>query len=123
MRSIGSTAAASIAIITPKIANYTAELDFLAYFSERHSSTKATSANRRLTVFKRYFHWALRERHTRKDPTLKILPARHAQRSPSNLTKAQVEALDAPDISTALGLRDRAVQMLLGNADISTTTN
>ena len=94
--------------------NDTAELDFLGYFSERHSNTKATSANRRLTVFKRYFRWALRERHTKKDPTLKILPARQAQRSPSNLTEAQVEALlFAPDISTALGVRDRTMLELM----------
>ena len=94
--------------------NDTVELDFLGYFSERHSSTKASSANRRLTVFKRYFRWALRERHTRKDPTLKILPARQAQRSPSNLTEAQVEALlFAPDIATALGVRDRAMLELM----------
>ena len=94
--------------------NATAELDFLSYFSVRHSSTKATSANRRLTVFKRYFRWALRERHIRKDPTLKILPARQAQRSPSNLTEAQVEALlFAPDIATALGVRDRTMLELM----------
>ena len=94
--------------------NDTVEVDFLAYFSARHSNTKATSANRRLTVFKRYFRWALRERHIRKDPTLKILPARQAQRSPSNLTEAQVEALlYAPDIATALGVRDRTMLELM----------
>ena len=94
--------------------NESAEVDFLGYFSARHSSTKATSANRRLTVFKRYFRWALRERHTKKDPTLKILPARQAQRSPSNLTEAQVEALlYAPDIATALGVRDRTMLELM----------
>ena len=94
--------------------NDTVEVDFLAYFSARHSNTKATSANRRLTVFKRYFRWALRERHTRKDPTLKILPARQAQRSPSNLTEVQVEALlFAPDIATALGVRDRTMLELM----------
>jgi integrase/recombinase XerD len=36
---------------------------------------KATSANRRLTVFKRYFRWALRERLLSADPTLKLLTA------------------------------------------------
>ncbi len=94
--------------------NDTVEVDFLSYFSARHSSTKATSANRRLTVFKRYFRWALRERHTKADPTLKILPARQAMRSPSNLTEAQVEALlFAPDIATALGVRDRTMLELM----------
>ena len=40
----------------------TAELHLNAYFAARHAQTRATSANRRLTVLRRYFHWALRER-------------------------------------------------------------
>ena len=32
-----------------------------AYAVTRHAGSKATSTNRRLTVFKRYFRWALRE--------------------------------------------------------------
>ena len=30
--------------------------------AERHAATRATTANRRLTVFKRYYRWAVRER-------------------------------------------------------------
>jgi integrase/recombinase XerD len=97
-----------------KLLNQTTETDLQAYFAARHSVTKATSANRRLTVFKRYFRWALRERHIGKDPTLKILPARQAMRSPSTLTEAQVEALlFAPDLATALGVRDRTMLELM----------
>ncbi|MFZ9251685.1 MAG: site-specific integrase, partial [Hylemonella sp.] len=47
------------------------EADLSAYFSERHASTRASTANRRLTVFKRYFRWALRERRIDLDPTLR----------------------------------------------------
>jgi integrase/recombinase XerD len=36
-----------------KLLNQTTEPDLQAYFAARHSVTKATSANRRLTVFKR----------------------------------------------------------------------
>ena len=43
---------------------------------------KATSANRRLTVFKRYFRWALRERLLSADPTLKLLTAKQPLRVP-----------------------------------------
>ena len=39
------------------------------YFAARHAQTRATSANRRLTVLRRYFHWALRERRITQDPT------------------------------------------------------
>ena len=75
---------------------------------------KATSSNRRLTVLKRYFRWALRERHITADPTLKLLAAKQALRVPKTLTEAQVEALlKAPDASTPLGLRDRTMLELI----------
>ena len=75
---------------------------------------KATSSNRRLTVLKRYFRWALRERYMSADPTLKLLAAKQALRVPKTLTEAQVEALlKAPDESTPLGLRDRTMLELI----------
>ena len=75
---------------------------------------KATSANRRLTVFKRYFRWALRERLIEVDPTLRLLTARQPLRVPKTLSEAQVEALlAAPDADTPLGLRDRAMLELM----------
>ena len=67
------------------------ELNINAYFSDKHSSTKATSANRRLTVFKRYYRWLLRERKINADPTLKIQAAKQALRVPKTMTEAQVE--------------------------------
>lgn len=92
----------------------TRESELHAYFAARHGTTKATTANRRLTVFKRYFRWALRERVIAADPTLKLQSARQPLRVPKSLTEAQVEALlAAPDVQTALGLRDRAMLELL----------
>lgn len=91
-----------------------AESDLNAYFSARHSATKATSANRRLTVFKRYFRWALRERFITADPTLKLQAAKQALRVPKTMTEAQVETLlEAPDTDTYLGLRDRTMLELM----------
>jgi len=88
----------------------TEEADLQAYFAARHADTKATSANRRLTVFKRYFRWALRERLITADPTLRLQSAKQPLRVPKTLTEAQVEALlDAPDVDTPLGLRDRTM--------------
>ncbi len=90
------------------------EADINAYFAARHGATKATSANRRLTVFKRYFRWALRERLVSEDPTLKLQAAKQALRVPKTLSEAQVEALlGAPDAATALGLRDRTMLELM----------
>jgi integrase/recombinase XerD len=92
----------------------TAEADLNRYFSARHAATKATSANRRLTVFKRYFRWALREHLIAADPTLKLQSAKQALRVPKVMSEAQVEALlAAPDEDTPLGLRDRAMLELL----------
>ena len=94
--------------------NQTQETDLHAYFSARHANTKATSANRRLTVFKRYFRWMLRERFMTQDPTLKLLSAKQALRVPKTMTESQVEdLLAAPDINTDLGLRDKAMLELL----------
>jgi integrase/recombinase XerD len=88
----------------------TTETDLNGYFAARHGDTKATSANRRLTVFKRYFRWALRERLVQADPTLKLQSAKQPLRVPKTLSEAQVEALlAAPDVETPLGLRDRAM--------------
>ena len=75
---------------------------------------KATSANRRLTVFKRFFRWALREHLTTADPTLKMSAAKAPPRMPKTLSEAQVEALlAAPDVATPLGLRDRTMLELM----------
>jgi integrase/recombinase XerD len=91
----------------------TRELDLLGYMAHRKDG-KATSANRRLTVFKRYFRWALREHLVQADPTLKLLSAKQPLRSPKTLSEAQVEALlAAPEVDTPLGLRDRTMIELM----------
>jgi integrase/recombinase XerD len=92
----------------------TAETDLNSYFAARHSQTRATTANRRLTVFKRYFRWALREGVVTADPTLKLQSARQPLRVPKTLSEPQVEALlAAPDVDVPLGLRDRAMLELM----------
>ena len=92
----------------------TAESDINGYFAARHAHSKATTANRRLTVFKRYFRWALRERLVTSDPTLRLQSARQPLRVPKTLTEAQVESLlGAPDLDTPLGLRDRTMLELM----------
>jgi integrase/recombinase XerD len=92
----------------------TTEPDLLAYRVWRHAASKATSSNRRLTVFKRYFRWALREKLITADPTLKLITAKQPLRVPKTLSEAQVEALlGAPDVTTPLGLRDRTMLELM----------
>lgn len=85
-----------------------------SYFAERHADTRATTANRRLTVFRRFFRWALREQLIQTDPTLKLLSAKQALRVPHTLSEDQVLALlAAPNVETPLGLRDRTMLELM----------
>ena len=86
------------------------EADLAAYFASQHAATRAATANRRLAVLRRFYRWALRERLIAADPTLRLHAARRAPRFPVTLSESQVESLlAAPDVSTALGLRDRAM--------------
>ncbi|WP_298830974.1 site-specific tyrosine recombinase XerD [uncultured Piscinibacter sp.] len=90
------------------------ESDLLAYAVARHAGSKASSANRRLSVFRRFFRWALREHLVVADPTLKMGAAKAPLRVPRTLSEAQVEALlAAPDVGTPLGLRDRTMLELM----------
>ena len=90
------------------------EAQLQQFFAARHDATKASTANRRLTVFKRFFRWALRQNLLSTDPTLKLQSAKQALRVPKTLSEAQVEALlEAPDVHTAIGVRDRAMLELL----------
>jgi len=104
-----------LAVQQPPLAlDATAEQHLSGYFAARHAETRATTANRRLTVLRRYFHWALREGRITQDPTVRLLAARQPLRVPGTLTQAQVEALLlAPDDATPLGLRDRAMLELI----------
>ena len=85
-----------------------------AYSAARHSVSKPSTANRRLSVFKRFFRWALRESLLSVDPTLQLQAAKQGPRLPKTLTEAQVDTLlAAPNTDTALGLRDRAMLELM----------
>lgn len=88
--------------------------DIAAYFAERHADTKATSANRRLAVLKRFYQLALRRNRITADPCVTMKSARQAPRFPKTLSETQVEALlAAPDANAALGLRDRTMLELM----------
>ncbi|RZT92491.1 site-specific tyrosine recombinase XerD [Rivibacter subsaxonicus] len=90
------------------------ETDLRGYALARHAKTRATTANRQLTVFRRFFRWTLREHLTSTDPTLRLTAARQPLRVPKSLSEAQVEALlAAPDVEQPLGLRDRAMIELM----------
>ncbi len=88
--------------------------DINAYFAARHADSKATSANRRLAVLKRFYQLALRQNRINVDPCLKMKSAKQPPRYPKTLSEAQVDALlAAPDVNTPLGLRDRTMLELM----------
>ena len=84
--------------------------DLNGYFAARHADTRPASANRRLAVLKRFYQYALRQNLVGVDPCLRMKSAKQAPRFPKTLSEAQVEALlEAPDVDTPLGLRDRTM--------------
>jgi integrase/recombinase XerD len=88
--------------------------DIAAYFAERHADTKPSSANRRLSVLKRFYQLALRDRRIDADPCLRMASAKQPLRFVHTLSEAQVDALlGAPDVATPLGLRERTMLELM----------
>lgn len=88
--------------------------DLQDYMAERHASTKPASARRRLSSFRRFFGWLAREALRADDPTAPMLMARMPLRVPRVLSAEQVDAiLQAPDLGTVRGLRDRAMLELM----------
>jgi integrase/recombinase XerD len=88
--------------------------DIAGYFADRHPESKPSSANRRLSVLKRFYQLALRRGQVAQDPCLNAASARQPLRFVHTLTEAQVEALlAAPDVATPLGLRERTMLELM----------
>ena len=71
---------------------------------------KATSTGRNISSLKRLFRYLLRQGKINADPTLQIDTPKLPRSLPKSLTEQDVEKLlDAPDIETPLGLRDRTM--------------
>lgn len=81
-----------------------------AWLADQHLQTRPSTANRRLASLRRYYVWARRQGRVNTDPCSRIATAKQAVRMPKTLTEAQVDALlNAPNIHTSLGQRDRAM--------------
>lgn len=75
---------------------------------------RPTSTSRLLSTLRGFYRFLLREHQITADPTLNIDSPKRGRPLPKTLTEADVEALlAAPDVSTALGLRDRTMLELL----------
>ncbi|MFM8760092.1 MAG: site-specific tyrosine recombinase XerD [Polynucleobacter victoriensis] len=87
--------------------------DVMGYIAHRRAD-KATTANRRLTVLKRFYRLGIRKKLVKADPCLNLRAAKQAPRFPKTLSESQVEALlGAPDTDTPLGIRDRTMLELM----------
>lgn len=83
-------------------------LDYLAQSVTAGARPRTTA--RMLSSLRRFYRFLLREGVVREDPTTLIDSPRLGQSLPKSLTEEEVEKLlAAPDTSTALGVRDRAM--------------
>jgi integrase/recombinase XerD len=88
------------------------EADLFSFLASRRG--RASSAARMLSSLKRFFGWCVREKRIALDPTLRLDPPKRTRRFPVSLSEPDVEALlEAPDVKTPLGLRDRAMLEVL----------
>jgi integrase/recombinase XerD len=87
---------------------------YLAYLHARPEGIKSTSQRRLMATLRRCYRWLLDQGRLQADPLLNIDKPPTISRFPKTLSEKQVEdLLGAPDISTPLGLRDRAMFELL----------
>ena len=86
------------------------ETTLTAFIAHLAKQTRATSQARYLSTLRRFYRWQLGRGRIVADPTLKLANPSRPSRLPKVMSEKQVEALlDAPDLDTPLGLRDRAM--------------
>ncbi len=87
-------------------------LGYLAFKFQRKAAPR--SAARLLSSLKRYYRHLLRENRIQADPTLQVEAPKLPRSLPKILTEEDVDALlGAPDVTAALGLRDKAMLEVL----------
>ncbi len=85
---------------------------FLAHLYKQEA--KSTSTSRAISSLKRLFRYLLRQNIITADPTLQIATPKLPRSLPKNLTEEDVELLlNAPDVETPLGMRDRTMLEVL----------
>ena len=88
--------------------------DLQAYLADISRQRKPSSQRRLLSSMRRYYQRLLQDGRIANDPTLQLEPPMAVARFPKTLSEAQVEALlGAPDDTTEIGVRDRAMLEVL----------
>ena len=81
-----------------------------AFIANLSRHTRATSQSRYLSTLRRFYRWQLGRGRIFVDPTLKLANPARPSRLPKVMSEKQVDSLlEAPDLDTPLGLRDRAM--------------
>ena len=90
------------------------ELEILEFLAFKFPTSKSRSISRLLATLRRFFRFLLRENKIKEDPTLKIQTPKIPKSLPKSLSEDEVEGLlEAPDIKTDVGMRDRSMLELL----------
>lgn len=89
--------------------------DLLAYLAERaRQGARPRSTARLLSTLRRFYRYQVREGRMQQDPSARIDAPRIGRKLPDSLTEEDVtQLLAAPDDTTLLGLRDRAMLEVL----------
>ena len=81
---------------------------FLAQLMAR--GIKGSSSARMLSTIRRFYRYQLRQNKITTDPCVQVLSPKQGRTLPKSLSEAQVDdLLLAPDVTTVLGLRNRAM--------------
>ena len=90
------------------------ELEIQEFLAFKFPTSKSRSISRLLATLRRFFRFLLRENKIKEDPTLKIQTPKIPKSLPKSLSEDEVEGLlEAPDIKTDVGMRDRSMLELL----------
>lgn len=80
------------------------------FLSDQSSQKQATSVARMTSALRKFYRYLNREQIMTTDPMTLIASPKKGQHLPATLTTAEVDRLmQAPDTTTPLGLRDRAI--------------
>ncbi|MEE9447024.1 MAG: site-specific tyrosine recombinase XerD [Arenicellales bacterium] len=84
------------------------------YLTLRHKQVSASTSARCLSSLRRFYRWLLREKLRTSDPSVQIKSPKLTKTIPTSLTEAEIERLlEAPDVDTTYGLRDKAMLELM----------
>lgn len=84
--------------------------DLLEFLAQHAPHMKASSTGRLLSSVRRFYQYTLRQGKIQADPSLQIERPKLPRGLPKSLSEAEVESLiNAPNLDTALGVRDRAM--------------